>query len=108
MGKITAFLLLLMFIIQSPVFACALQVKVDQAALLFADTGSGQQDTDQDQDLDQHGHFDNDESDDFKLPVCRIGWVLPYHKNTKNLSGQYLLARVAQQNFSVNTPPPEC
>lgn len=106
MGKIAAFLLLLMFIIQSPVFACALQVKVDQAALLFTDTGSGQQDADQDP--DQHGHFDNDESDDLKMPVCRIGLSLPYQRNTKNLSGQYLLAQVVQQNFSVTTPPPEC
>lgn len=106
MGKVTAFLLLLMFIIQSPVFACALQAKADQAARLFTDTDGGQQDADQDP--SQPDHFDHDESDDFKLPVCRMRLSLPFHKDAKSLSGQYLLSQVVQQNFSITTPPPEC
>lgn len=101
MGKVTAFLLLLMFVIKSPVFACALQTKMEQATLLFSETGSGQQDA------DQPDHIDNDEPDDSKLPVCRIGLLVPFYKDTKNLSGQYLLLQVIQQNFSINTPPPE-
>lgn len=105
MGKVAAFLLLLMCSIQSPVFACALQAKPDQATLLVTETGGGQQDTDQDP--GQPEHFDNDESDDCKLPVCRTGLLLPFHNGTKNFSGQYLLLQVVQQNFSIKTPPPD-
>lgn len=101
MGKITAFFLLLMCIIQSPVFACALQTKADQVIMLYTETGSEQQD------LNQSDHFDHDESDDSKLPVYHIGLLLPFHKDTKKLSGQYLLSQVVQQNFSIKTPPPD-
>lgn len=104
MGKLAAFLLIWVSTTQSPVFVYALQTKTQPAIHLLQDLTHEQ---DQEDLPVQSGNIEIDESDDSKLPFCRILVPEPLCKDLNNLSDQYLLIEVPHQNYTITTPPPE-
>ncbi|HEY1018297.1 MAG TPA: hypothetical protein VGE25_04835 [Sediminibacterium sp.] len=105
MGKLAAFLLILVGSTQSPVFVYALQTKARPVIHLLQDLT---QEQDQ-QDLPAPSADDGpDQSDDYKLPLCRIQVPEPLCKEIPGISDPYLLIEVLQQNYAITTPPPEC
>ncbi|MBI2275283.1 MAG: hypothetical protein HYU70_15920 [Bacteroidetes bacterium] len=105
MGKLAAFLLILVGSTQSPVFVYALQTKAKPAIHLLQDLAQ-QQDQ---QDLPAQSADDGpDQSDDYKLPLCRIQVPEPLCKEITGISDPYLHIEVLQQNYAISTPPPEC
>lgn len=105
MGKLAAFLLILVGTTQSPVFVYALQTKAQPAIHLLQDFAPEQ---DQ-QDLPaQSSNAEPDESDDYKLLLYPIQVPEPLCKEVPSLSDPYLLLEVLHQNHAISTPPPEC
>ncbi|MDP3129330.1 MAG: hypothetical protein Q8M81_12605 [Sediminibacterium sp.] len=105
MGKLAAFLLILLGSTQSPVFVYALQTKAKPAIHLLQDLAHEQ---------DQQGlpapssDGEPDESDDYKLPLYFIQVPEPLCKYISGISDPYLRIEVLQQNYAITTPPPEC
>ncbi len=105
MGKLAALLLILVGTTQSPVFVYALQTKAKPAIHLLQHLAHEQ---DQ-QDLPGDNHqFELDESDDSKLPLCRILVPEPIVKEIRNFADPYLFVAILQQNYAIATPPPDC
>jgi hypothetical protein len=105
MGKLAAFLLLLVGTTQSPVFVYALQTKAKPAIHLLQDLTLEQHQ--QDLPGDTH-HFELDESDDCKLPLYRVLLSEPLAKDIENFSDHYQLVAILHRNYAIATPPPEC
>lgn len=105
MGKLAAFLLILVGTTQSLVFVYTPQTKAKPVIQLLEDLVMEQ---DQ-QDLpEQSTNAELDESDDSKLPLCRILIPEPLCKEIPGISDPYLLIEVLHQNYAITTPPPEC
>ena len=105
MGKLAAFLLILVGTTQSPVFVYALQTETQSAIHLVQDLPHEQNQ----QDLPEDNHpFELDESDDSKLPLHRIQVPEPIVKEISNFSDRYLFIAILQQNYAIATPPPDC
>lgn len=105
MGKLAAFLLILVGTTQSPVFVYALQTKTQPAIHLLQDLTQEQNQQDLPED---NPSFELDESDDSKLPLHRIQVPEPIVKEISNFSDQYLFIAILQQNYAIATPPPDC
>lgn len=105
MGKLAAFLLILVVTTQSPVFVYALQTKAKPAIHLLLDLGHEQDQQDLPGDTHQ---FELDESDDYKLPLYRVQLPEPLVKDIRDFSVPYLSVAILHRNYAITTPPPEC
>lgn len=105
MGKLAAFLLILVGTTQSPVFVYALQTKTQPAIHLLQDLTHEQNQQDLPED---NPPFELDESDDSKLPLHRIQVPEPIVKEISNFSDRYLFIAIPQRNYAIATPPPDC